>query len=176
MEGKPSFGSAAKPPRGNFQGPPRTAGGVTLCGACRRAGACRLGLTKERVDDEGVTHFELACPPDGEGAPRVAHGGWTSGVLDEVLGHVPGHYSQLAVTATLTVNFLQPVPIEHPLRARAWVDRVEGKKWFISGELTLASSGAVLANATGLWVAREFGEHFKGFREWLAQQERGDES
>jgi hypothetical protein len=44
---------------GDFQQPPRTDGGVALCGACRRTGACRLGLTTEHLDAEGVAHFDL---------------------------------------------------------------------------------------------------------------------
>ena len=34
----------------DFQEPPRTDGGVALCGACRRTGLCRLGLTQERLE------------------------------------------------------------------------------------------------------------------------------
>jgi acyl-coenzyme A thioesterase PaaI-like protein len=156
---------------GDFQQPPRTDGGVALCGACRRTGSCRLGLTTEWLDGDGVAHFGLVCPTDAEGGPGVAHGGWTAGVLDEVLGHVPILHGQLTVTGTLTVRFVKPVPIERPLEARARVDRVEGRKWFCSGELVLASSGAELARANGVWVARDAATHFGRFEAWLAEQE-----
>jgi acyl-coenzyme A thioesterase PaaI-like protein len=155
---------------GDFQQPPRTDGGVALCGACRRTGECRLGLTTERLDDDGVARFDLVCPDSYEGGPGVAHGAWTAGVLDEVLGHVPILRDQLTVTGTLTVRFIKPVPIERQLQARAWVDRTEGKKWFISGEVILASSGAVLATGTGVWIARDGAAHFGGFERWLADQ------
>jgi acyl-coenzyme A thioesterase PaaI-like protein len=154
----------------DFQEPPRTDGGVALCGACRKTAHCRLGLTTERYDDEGVAHFGIICPSTFEGGPGVAHGGWSAEVLDETLGHVPIMQGQLTVTGTLTVRFVKPVPIERPLEARSWVERVEGKKWFISGELVLASSGALLASATGIWVARDRDSHFAGFQRWLAQQ------
>src|SRR5215216_860637 len=110
----------------DFQQPPRNDGGVALCGSCRRSQTCRLGLTTERLDADGVASFDLVCPPEHEGGPHVAHGGWTAGVLDEVLGHVPLLHDQLTVTGTLEVRFVRPVPIERPLRARAWIDRVEG--------------------------------------------------
>ena len=154
----------------DFQQPPRTDGGVAMCGACQRLGRCRLGLTTERLDDNGMAHFDIECPPAYEGGPGVAHGGWTSEVLDEALGHLPILNNQMTVTGTLTVRFLKPVPIERPLEARSWVDRIEGKKWFISGELVLASSGALLAEATGVWVARDRAAHFGGFERWLAEQ------
>ncbi len=155
---------------GDFQQPPRTDGGVALCGACRRTGVCRLGLSNERLDEVGLAHFSLVCHADNEGGPGVAHGGWTAGVLDEVLGHVPILHGQLTVTGTLTVRFVKPVPVERQLLARAWVDRVEGEKWFVSGELCLASSGALLASGTGVWIARDAAAHFGGFEQWLAEQ------
>jgi acyl-coenzyme A thioesterase PaaI-like protein len=156
---------------GDFQQPPRTDGGVALCGACRRTGGCRLGLTTERLDGDGVAQFSLVCPVGDEGGPGVAHGGWTAAVLDEVCGHVPLLHDQLSVTGTLTVRFVRPVPIERPLLARAWIDRKEARKWFISGELALASSGAMLATATGVWVLRDGEAHFGAFQRWLVEQD-----
>ena len=154
----------------DFQAPPRTDGGVALCGACSRRAVCRLGLTTESLDPDGVAHFRLECPADYEGGPEVAHGGWTAGVLDEVLGHVPILHGQMTVTGTLTVRFVKPVPIERPLEARGRVERVDGVKWHCSGELVLASSGAVLAEGSGIWIARDRASHFDGFRSWLATQ------
>jgi acyl-coenzyme A thioesterase PaaI-like protein len=145
---------------------------VALCGACRRIGQCRLGLTTERLDDDGVAHFEIVCPPEHEGGPGVAHGGWTAGVLDEVLGHVPLLHHQLSVTGTLTVRFVHPVPVGHQLHARAWVARREARKWHIAGELGLSASGAVLAAAEGVFVLRDAASHFGGFERWLAEQTR----
>jgi acyl-coenzyme A thioesterase PaaI-like protein len=161
---------------GDFQQPPRTDGGVALCGACRRTGECRLGLTTERLEEDGVARFDITCPREHEGGPGVAHGGWTAGVLDEVLGHVPLLHNRMSVTGTLTVRFEKPVPIERPLEARAWVDRRETRKWFVEGELVLASSGAVLARANGIFVLRDHGTHFVEFERWLAEQEPEDRS
>ncbi|MEZ4554425.1 MAG: PaaI family thioesterase [Dehalococcoidia bacterium] len=130
----------------------------------------RFGVLSERLDEAGVAHFEVVCPPEYEGGPGVAHGGWTAAVFDEVLGHVPllhGHYT---VTASLTVEFMRPVPVGASLAATARADRVEGRKWFLSGELALTSSGAVLATASGLWIAREHASHFEGFERWLSEQ------
>jgi acyl-coenzyme A thioesterase PaaI-like protein len=156
---------------GDFQQPPRTDGGVALCGACRRTGECRLGLTTERLGADGVARFGITCPPDHEGGPGVAHGGWTAGVLDEVLGHVPLLHDRLSVTGTLTVRFERPVPIGRPLEARAWVDCREARKWSLAGELALGSSGAVLARANGIFVLRDQTTHFADFARWLAEQE-----
>ena len=76
-------------------------------------------------------HFKVTCPPFYEGGPGVAHGGWTAEVMDETLGRVPMAHSQMTVTGTLTLHFLKPVPVDHPMHATAWVDRVEGRKWIV---------------------------------------------
>jgi acyl-coenzyme A thioesterase PaaI-like protein len=148
----------------------RTEGGVTLCGACREASLCRLGVGRERLDDDDVAIFELECPPDQEGGPNVAHGGWTAAVMDEMLGHVPLLHDQMSVTATLTVNFKKPVPVKRPLAGRAWIDKIDGSKWFISGELLLLPGRSVLATATGIWIARDW-SHFERHAKWLAEQD-----
>ncbi|MDT5080611.1 MAG: hypothetical protein QOJ80_5248 [Mycobacterium sp.] len=150
-------------------GRPMTDEGVTLCGACRVTRQCRLGVRREWLDGE-TAHFDVACPRDQEGGPNVAHGGWTAAAMDEMLGHVPLLHNQMSVTATLTVNFEKPVPVERPLAARAWIDKVEGSKWFISGELVLLPSRSVLATASGIWIARD-PSHFVRYERWLAEQD-----
>ena len=155
----------------DFQQLPRTDGGVALCGGCRVSGECRLGLKTEKLHDD-VAHFELICPRSQEGGPNVAHGGWTAFVMDEVMGHLPLLYGQVTVTAELCVSFVKPVPVERPLEARAWIDRREGSRWYLSGELVLASSGSLLGKASGIWIARDPATHFRRHDAWLAEQER----
>jgi acyl-coenzyme A thioesterase PaaI-like protein len=148
----------------------RSDGGVALCFGCREAGRCRLGLTSERLLDDGSLETDVVCARDQEGGPAVAHGGWTASVMDEALGHLPILSGQFAVTAELTIRYRRPVPVERPLRARSWVDRREGSRWYISGELLLAQGGAVLAEATGVWVVRD-PSHFTKHEEWLSEQD-----
>lgn len=156
----------------DFQRPPRSDGGVALCGACRVTGECRLGLRTERLH-KGIAHFNITCPPEQEGGPNVAHGGWTAAVLDEVLGHFPILHGVMAVTAELSVSFVKPVPVARALEARSWVERKEGSRWYVAGELVLGSSGSPLARASGIWVARD-PDHFRRHEAWLAEQDRAD--
>jgi acyl-coenzyme A thioesterase PaaI-like protein len=115
-------------------------------------------------------HTELICGPENEGGPEVAHGGWTASVFDEVLGHVPVLNRELAVTGQLWVSYVKPVPVGRPLHARAWTVRREGHRWYVAGEMTLASTGAVLARGEAVMVVRDAG-HFGRHQEWLAQQD-----
>jgi acyl-coenzyme A thioesterase PaaI-like protein len=155
----------------DFQRGPQPDGEVGLCGACRALGACRLGLKREHLGEDGVVRSHLVCPAGHEGGPGVAHGGWTAGVLDELLGHVPMLHRSLSVTKTLEVSFLRPVPIERPLEASAWATRREAGRWYIAGEIRLASTGAELARAAGVFVERD-PAHFSRFERWLDEQDR----
>ena len=148
---------------------PRTEGGVGLCGGCRRTGACQLGVTREWHEPE-VSRFSASCPPNYEGGPDVAHGAWTSAVFDECLGHVPNQRGVMSVTAELTISFVKPVPVGRPLEVSVTVDRVEGRRWYIRGEMVLLPGRAVLARAQGIWVARD-PEHFARHQNWLAEQD-----
>jgi acyl-coenzyme A thioesterase PaaI-like protein len=153
----------------DFQELPHTEGGVALCGACRRIGQCRLGLTTERLDPDGFARCAVVCPPSYEGGPDVAHGGWSAEVLDEVLGHAILLHQQMAVTAELTISFVKPVPIGRPLEVWGKVDHRQGSRWYMSGEMVLASTGALLARASGIWVARDR-THFDRHQKWLSEQ------
>lgn len=155
---------------GDWQEPPRSSAGVALCGACRVQGRCRLGIETEQLQPDNSVVYSLSCPADSEGGPDVAHGGWTAGVLDEVVGHVPLLRGQLAVTGQLSVRFVRPVPIERPLIARAELVRQEGSRWYVDATLRLAATGADLATAQGVLVARDRG-HFQRHQNWLAQQD-----
>ncbi len=151
---------------------PRAPGGnVVLCAECLRLGRCRLGITDEALAGEFRTETLLICPKDHEGGPGVAHGGWTASVMDEALGHLALLCGHMTVTATLTVEFTRPVPIERPLKLIAWRDGVAGNRWLNTGELVLQSTGAVLARARGEFALRSQTRHFAKFREWLATEE-----
>ena len=149
---------------------PMSQGGVALCAACHRRGNCRLGLQTEVLEDDGSVTTELVCDESYEGGPGVAHGGWTAGALDELVGHVVLQHRRMSVTGKLTVSFLKPVPINRPLRATARRVREENGRWFVHAEIALAATGTVLATAAGEMVLREW-KHFARFQEWLAGED-----
>ena len=144
--------------------------GIALCRSCERRGRCQLGLGREQLRPDGSVETELVCSAAHEGGPGVAHGGWIAATFDEVTGHVALLSGQLAVTGSMTVSYLKPVPIERQLRARAWVVRKEERRWFVEGELRLASTGALLGRAEATMVLRD-PAHFERHRAWLAAQD-----
>lgn len=112
----------------------------------------------------------LRCGEDQQGGPMVAHGGWTAAVFDDVLGRIPAIHGDNAVTASLEVNFLKPVPVDRDLSLRARIEEREGRRLRIVGALYLAGGDTALAEASGVWVIRR-PDHFDRHRRWLAEQE-----
>lgn len=143
---------------------------VPLCHGCSASGTCRLGLSTMEVDKAGIAHFRLTCSSSNEGGRGVGHGAWAAGALDELLGQVVQAHGQMAVVGTLNVVYVHPVPLEHPLVGRSWIDRKETRKWHVAGELCLASSGAVLARATAIFVLRDAARHYTEFAQWIDRQ------
>jgi acyl-coenzyme A thioesterase PaaI-like protein len=147
---------------------PRSATGVVLCGSCRAARCCRLGLERETLGADGVVVSELQCPRDNEGGRNVAHGGWTAGILDEMVGHAVIMRDEFAVTGTLHVTFVKPVPIERPLIGRTHIVRREGRRVFVEASLELAGNGVVVASAEAILVRRP-ADHFDRHEKWLRE-------
>lgn len=149
-----------------------SATGVTLCRSCVAPGRCRLGLLNETLRPDGVVVSEITCPRDHEGGPDVAHGGWTAGILDEMSGHALLVRDEFAVTGTLTIKFVRPVPVEWPLIGTATIVHREGRRVVVSCQLQLASSGAVVAVSEAIMVKRP-PDHFDRHQSWLAEQGPG---
>lgn len=148
---------------------PSSPTGVLLCHGCRDLNRCRMGLQRETLRSDGIVVSELACPRDSEGGPNVAHGGWTAGMLDELVGHSMMLREEFAVTGALEVVFHKPMPIELPLIGTAQVDKREGRKAYVSARIELASNGALLASAKAIMVKRP-ADHFERHEAWLEEQ------
>ncbi len=85
------------------------------------------------------------------GPPGLVHGGVIALVFDELLGACAVVNQCAGFTGTLTVKYLRGTPIRKPLTMEAWIDRIEGRKTFVSGELR--HDGAVTASATGIFIS-----------------------
>jgi acyl-coenzyme A thioesterase PaaI-like protein len=116
---------------------------------------------------EGIVH--LICPADFQGGPDVAHGGWISGMFDDVLGRFLTHNGLLTVTATLTVDFLMPVPVEQPLTITVRVEAREGRRLTMTGALRLTGDTRDRATARGVWVERR-PDHFDRHKAQLLEE------
>jgi acyl-coenzyme A thioesterase PaaI-like protein len=84
------------------------------------------------------------------GSNHAAHGGVLCLLFDEILGRLASTGRAMARTAYLHVNYRTITPIGARLRLEAAVERVEGRKCFVSGRML--DGDTVTADAEGLFV------------------------
>ena len=84
------------------------------------------------------------------GAGGAAHGGVLGLVFDELLGRLANTGRSRSRTAYLHVNYRAITPIGPELRVSARVDRIEGRKRFLTG--TIHHGDTLTADAEGLFV------------------------
>jgi uncharacterized protein (TIGR00369 family) len=86
------------------------------------------------------------------GPPGHAHGGIIATILDEAMGKVNKLRQVVALTSEMTVNYLQPVPLNRPLRVESRELSVRGRKHVNVAEI-LNAKGEVLARGKARFIA-----------------------
>ena len=112
------------------------------------------GLKMKFFEDEpGKVSANITVPAHFQGYPGIVHGGIIAAMLDEVSGRTitNDEYSRWMVTASLSIRYRKPVPVEKPLHLvgilkndSGLVARVRGEIFDEDGTL-LAEAEAVLA-------------------------------
>ena len=100
---------------------------------------------------DGHVHGEVTFPAPYAGPPGLVHGGVLALLFDELLGACAVINECPGFTGTLTVKYLRGTPMRSPLTLDAWIDRVEGRKTFVTGEVRHCD--VVTASATGIFIS-----------------------
>lgn len=129
--------------------------GVDRCFGCGADNPNGMRLTFERYGD-GTVEVRHRTDPDHCGVDTIVHGGIQATVLDEVMGvaaqlALPAEASDEAcVTAEMHLRYRRPVPIADEVVARARIDRIEGRDFFVVGAI-VGPDGDHLTEATSRW-------------------------
>ena len=116
-----------------------------------RASPWGLDIEVRRDGDEAVASLTLRAAH--EGAPERSHGGIVAALFDDVFGFVLHIQAQSAFTGELWMRYEAGVPIGEPLTCRVRLDRREGRKLYMTGELTLVATDQVLARSAATFIA-----------------------
>jgi len=103
----------------------------------------------EAVD--GVVRGRARYTPAYEGLAGRLHGGYVAAAFDVVLGYAAALTGHAAVTGTLTVKYLRPIPLEADLLYEADPGRVEGRKLLVQGRLL--ADGETVSEAEAIFIA-----------------------
>ncbi len=115
-----------------------------------------MGIATEVRFEGGEAVAELSLGAAFEGAPGRSHGGIVAAIFDDVLGYLLTFRREPGFTGELTVRYLAATPIGQPLRFRARVVDVDGRKLHAAGEAYAldedGAEGEPVASATGLFI------------------------
>lgn len=134
------------------------------CFACgqNNPDGMRLRFTYDEDRDCFVCRFRLSKRYTGP--PGHAHGGIIATILDEAMGKVNKLRHVVALTSTITVEYLKPVPLNRPLRVESREVKVQGRYHTNAAEI-LNQKGEVLARSTGVFIAIDPQKMFAKFVE-----------
>lgn len=94
-----------------------------------------------------------------QGPPGHAHGGIIATILDEAMGKVNKLRSVVALTKSMNVEYLRPVPLAQELTVTGREQQVVGREHTNVAEIT-NDKGEVLARSTGVFKAVDIGKMF----------------
>ena len=112
------------------------------CFACGPENPIGMHLHFERDDRNGGVRAAVTLAAQYQGWRGIAHGGIVMALLDEAMAHAAGFAGHRGVTASVSVRFRKPVPLEVPLEVRG---RVLGQRRNVLGvEATIRDGGGAL--------------------------------
>jgi len=106
--------------------------------------------------DESVLETVGVCAwgMEVEGPPSYVHGGCIAAVMDEFFG-ITAFSSiapQVAVTVNLNINYRKFVPLNSVKKIQAKIEKTEGRKIFVKGEIVDPSDGTSHVEGTAIFV------------------------
>ena len=110
----------------------------------------RLKFSLDEESRQAICHFKLSRKYTGP--PGYAHGGIIATILDEAMGKVNKFRNVLALTGSMEIKYLKPVPLGQPLTVTSSEQSVDGRRHINMAEISNAK-GEVLARSTGTFIA-----------------------
>jgi uncharacterized protein (TIGR00369 family) len=124
---------------------------VNGCFGCGGANERGMQLTFEQDDAARRIRGVFRIAPEFQGGPGFVHGGIVATLLDEVMAKVSRFEKDYAVTGSLNIEYLKPVPIGEELNVEGWETGRDGRFRMRQGEIRNVS-GVLLARGTGKFV------------------------
>nr|XP_058165638.1 acyl-coenzyme A thioesterase THEM4 isoform X1 [Dasypus novemcinctus] len=87
-----------------------------------------------------------------QGAPGFLHGGATSTMIDTTLGICAFLSGSVAMTANLNIDFKRPIPLNSVVVINSQLDKIEGRKVFLSCSVQSVDEKILYSEATSIFV------------------------
>lgn len=127
-----------------------------MCAGCGPVNTAGLGLTVESTD-VGVRAIH-SFDDRQTGAPGIVHGGLVATAYDDLFGFLLYSVRQLAVTRSLTVEYLRPIWLHQPYEFTASIDQHIGRRLHVSAQAR-SFDGEVHGTAEATFITVDL-DHF----------------
>ncbi|XP_053446555.1 acyl-coenzyme A thioesterase THEM4 [Nycticebus coucang] len=87
-----------------------------------------------------------------QGAPGFLHGGAIATMIDTTLGMAATKAGGIVMTANLNINFKRPIPLCSVVVINSQLDKVEGRKFFVSCNVQSVDEKTLYSEATSLFI------------------------
>ena len=111
----------------------------------------RVRLAYFRIPNEPVLYAKAWFGKNTMGPPGHVHGGAMAATLDEAMGAVCWMNDRQVVAATITISFVEMLPIESETIVEATIERIDGRKVYLRSTLK-DLAGKTIAEGTGLFI------------------------
>uniref|UniRef100_A0A250Y9Z9 Acyl-coenzyme A thioesterase THEM4 n=1 Tax=Castor canadensis TaxID=51338 RepID=A0A250Y9Z9_CASCN len=90
--------------------------------------------------------------PHLQGVPGFIHGGAIATIIDATVGMCANRAGGAAMTANLNINFKRPIPLCSVVVLKSQLDKVEGRKLFVSCNVRSIDEKTLHSEATSLFI------------------------
>src|SRR5215472_9648352 len=118
------------------------------CFACGKSNSHGMHLKFFIDEAERIAVCKVKLTRRYQGPPGHAHGGIIATILDEAMGKVNKLSNVVALTRSMNVEYLRPVPLGKQLTVIGHAQSVAGRQYINVAEIT-GEQGEVLARSTG---------------------------
>ncbi len=102
------------------------------------------------IKETGTIEAKVTYDRRFEGPPGMVHGGTISAIFDQLLAMCATCNEQAGPTATLSIDYLAPTPLNKPLVFTCSIGKIEGKKITVTGQCY--NDETLVTQATGLFI------------------------
>ncbi|XP_063482442.1 acyl-coenzyme A thioesterase THEM4 [Symphalangus syndactylus] len=87
-----------------------------------------------------------------EGPPGFVHGGAIATMIDATVGMCAMMAGGIVMTANLNINYKRPIPLCSVVMINSQLDKVEGRKFFVSCNVQSVDEKTLYSEATSLFI------------------------
>lgn len=122
------------------------------CFACGKDNpeGMHLDFALDEAKHQAICHFRL--PQRFQGPPQHAHGGIIATILDEAMGKVNKLRQVIALTRSMNIEYMKPVPLHAEMVVVGFEREVKGREHHNAAEIR-SIAGVVLARSEGVFIA-----------------------